>query len=238
MYVNYPRCPKCQLSMVRCKRYSSLIKKIQDKLENHSPSASTLTGSSTRALIFIRNAAMEGIQVPDQIAAIIKKNNDSDRRRKLTELFIHMIRLFQKLSGRTEIERDNLLKSIYEQVEKNNSIFFTRQQWLDLEREYNRLIFIDQFREKKESLGSDFEKLDVDTLNDLIFGPNPFSEFAYQICNMLMNQESGDGDGDDKWKSILLDKTTWNDFEKDRLMCDDKWIICPKGMRIIFLILK
>jgi hypothetical protein len=129
-----------------------------------------------------------------------------------------------------EAERDKLLKSIYEHVEKNNSVFFTRQQWLDLEYEYNRLICIDHFRTKKELLGNDFNKFDIDTLNDILFGPNPFSQLACQTCKIIFNEN--DDDNNDKWKSILLDETKWDDFEKDRLMCDGKRVVCPKGEEI------
>jgi hypothetical protein len=24
---------------------------------------------------------------------------------------------------------------------------------------------------------------------------------------------------------------TWKDFEKDQLLCDGKWIVCPKGKK-------
>jgi hypothetical protein len=91
------------------------------------------------------------------------------------------------------------------------------------------LIFIDHFRTLKESLGANFDKFDIDTLNDILFGPNPFSKFACQICNMLLNEDS---DSNDKWKLILLDEKQLDDFEKDRLMCDGKWVVCPKGEEI------
>jgi len=205
------------------------MKKIQSRIENITAASSTLTGSDRYQRIDKPNKFMEDVQLPDQIIAIIKNNNDNNRRKKLTELFVHVIRLFQKLNNRIEIERENLLKSIYEQVEKNNSIFFTRQQWLDLEHEYNRLIFIDHFRTKKELLGSEFDKFDIETLKDILLGPNPFSKLAFETCQTLLNE---DGDNNDKWKSILLDETKWVDFEKDRLMCDGKWVVCPKGEKI------
>lgn len=229
MYVEYPRCPTCQLSMVQCKRYSDLMKRIHNKIENISATVSTLTGSERYQLIHRASISMKDVKLPDQITAIVKQNDDNNRHKKLTELFVHVINLFQKLTGEIETKRDKLLKSIYECVEKNNSIFFTRQQWLDLEYEYNRFIFIDYFRTKKELLGSDFDKVDLETLEYIIFGPNPFSKLAYQTCKQLLKE---DDDSNDKWKSILLDETKWDDFEKDRLMCDGKWIVCPKGEEI------
>jgi len=215
--------------MVQCKRYSYLIKKIHNELENISSTVSTLTGSERFNLIHRSNISLKDVELSDQITAIVKRSDDNNRHKILIELFVHMISLFQKLTGQMEAERDKLLKSIYEHVEKNNSIFFTRQQWLDLEHEYNRLIFIDYFRTKKELLGSEFNKFDIDTLNDVLFGPNPFSKLACQICQKLLSE---DDDNDDKWKSILLDETNWDDFEKDRLMCDGKWVVCPKGEKI------
>jgi hypothetical protein len=216
--------------MVRCKRYSGLIKKIQGKIENSSLAASDLT-ISERFYDFLGQPiiSLKDVELPDQITAIVKQNDDNARHTILTKLFLHVVRLFQKLNGRMETERDKLLKSIYEHVEKNNSVFFTRQQWLNLEHEYNRLIFIDHFRTLKESLGANFDKFDIDTLNDILFGPNPFSKFACQICNMLLNEDS---DSNDKWKLILLDEKQLDDFEKDRLMCDGKWVVCPKGEEI------
>ncbi len=229
MYLEYPRCPLCQLSMVRCKRYCGLIKKIQSKIENISLSVSTLTESKQNVLPPRSSISLMDVELPDQITAIVKQNDSNRRYQKLTELFLHVVSLFQKLKCRIDTECDKLLKSIYEHVEKNNSVFLTRQQWLDLENEYNRLIFIDQFRTLKELLGSDSDKFDIERLNGILFGPNPFSKFACETCNKLLNQDS---DNNDKWKSILLDKTEWNDFEKDRLMCDGKWVVCPKGEKI------
>jgi NTP pyrophosphatase (non-canonical NTP hydrolase) len=216
--------------MVQCKRYSDLIKKIHNKIENISATLSLVTKSERHHPVPRSSICMKDVELSDQITAIVKQNDDNSRRKKLTDLFIHVISLFRKLTGRMEAERDKLLKSIYEHVEKNNSVFFTRQQWLDLEYEYNRLIFIDHFRTKKELLGSDFNKFDIVTLNDILFGPNPFSQLACQTCKIILNEN--DDDNNDKWKSILLDETKWDDFEKDRLMCDGKRVVCPNGEEI------
>ena len=230
MYIEYPRCPICQSSMVRCKRYSGLMKKIHSTIGNICATIATLTllaGYSISAEVI---RLMRDVKIPDQILTIVKKQRDNDRCEKLTELFLHVINLFQKLSGQIEIERDKLLKSLYEHVEKNNSIFLTRQQWSDLEHEYNRLLLIDHFRTLKESLNGDFKQFDIDTLNDILFGPNPFSKFACQVCKLLLNEDVDNNN--DKWKSILLNETEWKDFEKDRLICDGKWVVCPESKRI------
>jgi hypothetical protein len=229
--MDYPRCPICQWAMVKCKRYCGLMKKIQSNLGNVTSIESTLTGSpKSSSPLFRIKILLNDVKLSEQITAIIKRSDNNTRHHELTELFVDVISLFQKLDSQMEIERDKLLKSIYEHVEKNNSIFLTRQQWSDLENEYNRLIFINRFRAKKELLGDNFNGCDVDTLDEILSGPNPFSEFASQVCNSLLEQDGGD---EYKWKSILPDKREWSDFEKDRLLCDGKWVVCPKGEKII-----
>jgi len=231
--MDYPRCPICQWAMVKCKRYCGLMKKIQSNLGNVTSIESTLTGSPKSSLpLFRTKILLKDVKLSEKITAIIKRSDNNTRHHELIELFVDVISLFQKLDSQMEIERDKLLKSIYEHVEKNNSIFLTRQQWSDLENEYNRLIFINQFRAKKELLGDDFNRGDVDTLDEILSGSNPFSEFASQVCNSLLEQ---DGGNEYKWKSILPDKREWSDFEKDRLLCDGKWVVCPKGEKNYFI---
>ncbi len=226
MYVNYPRCPTCQFSMVKCKRYSGLIKKIQSKIENSSSTLLTIRPAPEKRTSSQSNISLKDVKLPEQISTIVKENNDNERHKELAALLIHVIGLFQKLSGRMDTERDKILKSIYEHVKTNNSIFFTRQQWSDLEHEYNRLLFIDYFRTIEELFGTEFNRFDVDTLTDILFGPNPFSEFASQVCNLLLKR---DDNNDYKWKSILPNEKEWNDFDRDRRICDNKWIACLKG---------
>jgi hypothetical protein len=237
MYVAYPRCPTCQISMVRCKRYFSLINKIQKSIADISAAVATLTGSQRQSLPLRSSISLEGVKLPDQIIDIIQRKDLNNRHERLVELFVHVIKLFQELNCRMDIERDKLLKLLYEHVEKNNSVYLTRQQWLDLENEYNRLVFIDHFRTMKESTAYGLNQSETVTLETILFGPNPFTKFACKISYLLLNQETGDHDkwkltaseDDSEWKSILLDGKSWDDFEKDRLMCDRKWIICPKG---------
>lgn len=176
------------------------------------------------------NTVLEKIKFPEKILTIVKRTNDAIRQRSLAELFVYGIGLFYNASSRVTIERDQFLKCIYTRVEENDSIFFTRQQWSDVEREYNRLIFINHFRTMKESLGEDFEKYDLETLNEVLFETNTFSELAGQVCALLLKQDGNDNDY--PWKSIFPEAMKWDAFEKDRLLCDGKWIVCPKGEKI------
>jgi cell fate (sporulation/competence/biofilm development) regulator YmcA (YheA/YmcA/DUF963 family) len=230
MYVGYPQCPKCQHPLVKCKRYSRVIKKIYDRIAKTSSRWKTLSGSKNDAT-FIRtlNRSITYAGLPEHVIEIVKRNNSTCRQYKLAELFVHVVNLFQERSDVVSIERDMILKAIYEHVKKKNSLFLTRQQWLDLENEYNRLTLIDHFRTSKELLQSDSKEIEIQTLNDILFGPNQFTQLACQICHMLLNN---DKDSNNNWKSILLDETTWDDFEKDRLICDGKWVICPQGEEI------
>ena len=228
MYVEYPRCPQCQYPLVKCKRYTSLIKKIQGRIENISPSMATLSESEIYQISRLVSLSIGDVTLPEKITTIIERHKANTRHHKLIKLFMHVVSLFQKLNDLVSTERDRLLKAVYEHVEKSDSIFLTRQQWLDLENEYNRLIFVDRFRTSKELLQPDFDVSVVQTLNDILFGPNQFTELACELCNAFLNNDSNN----DKWKSILLEATKWNDFEKNRLICDGKWIVCPKGEKI------
>ena len=229
-YVDYPRCPTCQSPMVKCKRYVSLIKKIQNTMENITSITLTPTTSLVNNLIIHRMNALEDIVLPEKIMTITKRSNDAKRQRVLAELFAHVIKLFQKISSRVEIERDQFLKCVYERVEERNAIFFTRQEWSDLEHEYNRLMFIDRFRIVKELLGVNFEKTALETLNEILFGSNTFSKLSCEVCSSLLKENGMDDDY--QWKSILPDERKWTDFERDRLLCDGRWCLCPKGEKI------
>ncbi|UJR28371.1 hypothetical protein I4U23_009614 [Adineta vaga] len=224
--VDYPRCPTCQWSLVKCKRYSSLIKMIHARMENVTATALTLSeaGIDTFGLAVILSTL--DVKLPTSIKTIIERNFAHQRRRRLTKLFIHVTELFEKLSNRMDIERDKLLRAVYEYVEKNDSIFLTRQQWSDLENEYNRLFLIDRFRTAKESSELDYNELQIETINDILSTSNEFTQLACEVCNALLKP---DEDTTDTWKSILPGEITWNDFEKDRLLCDGKWIVCVKS---------
>lgn len=222
MYVDYPRCPHCQASMVQCKRYSSLIKKIQSRLGTVDRIQETQTDAIKSSFISLKAPTLPiDIDLPDKITEIIQTKCDLKRQSKLIELFVHVIDLFKKLSSNVSDERDRLLKSVYKFVEENQTIFLTKQQWLDLESEYNRLILIERFHSMKDLDANDES---IDTLDDILFGPNPFTEFACKICYLLFGETD-----DDKWKSILLENKTWKDFEQDRFLCDEKWVVCPEG---------
>lgn len=228
MYVEYPRCPQCQWPLVKCKRYSGLIKKIQGRIENISSFMATLLGSEIYQIFRPASLSIGDVALPEQLTSIIERHKVNTRQHILIKLFIHVVRLFQKLNDPVSIERDRLLKAVYEHVEKSDSIFLTRQQWLDLENEYNRLTVVDRFRTSKELLQPDFDVLEVQTLNDILFGPNQFTELACELCNTFLKTDSNN----DKWKSILLEETKWDNFEQYRLICDGKWIVCPKGEKI------
>ncbi|CAF3707173.1 unnamed protein product [Rotaria sordida] len=231
MYVEYPRCPKCQHPIIKCKRYSRLIKKIQQRIGNSIFSLKTLSSSLTDGFGVNSRSVIQYTDLPEYIIKIIKINTDNNRRRKLTELFVHVVNLFRKLSDEISKECDVILKTIYEHVEKNDSLFLTRQQWLDLENEYNRLLIIDTMKESDKLLESDRNEINNETLNDILFGPNPFNQFACQICYLLLNN---DNENNDKWKSILPDETKWEDFEQDRLICDGKWLVCAQKIHLMW----
>ncbi|CAF5118140.1 unnamed protein product, partial [Rotaria sp. Silwood1] len=219
MHVEYPRCPKCQYPLIKCKRYSRLIKKIQQRIGNSSHSLKTLSNSFINNKIFNSRSTIEYNELSENTIKIIKRNIDNDRQRKLAVLFVHVVMLFRKLNDEVSIERDIILKTIYEHVEKNDSLFLTRQQWSDLENEYNRLLFIDIMKKSNQN------EIDIDTLNEIIFGPNPFTQFTCEICYILLNKDS---ENNNKWKSILPDEIQWEDFEQDRFICDGKWFVCAQ----------
>ncbi|CAF5003686.1 unnamed protein product, partial [Rotaria sp. Silwood1] len=225
MHVEYPRCPKCQYPLIKCKRYSRLIKKIQQRIGNSSHSLKTLSNSFINNKIFNSRSTIEYNELSENTIKIIKRNIDNDRQRKLAVLFVHVVMLFRKLNDEISIERDIILKTIYEHVEKNDSLFLTRQQWSDLENEYNRLLFIDIMKKSNQN------EIDIDTLNEIIFGPNPFTQFTCEICYILLNKDS---ENNNKWKSILPDEIQWEDFEQDRFICDGKWFVCAQGAHLMW----
>ncbi|CAF4654475.1 unnamed protein product [Rotaria sp. Silwood1] len=225
MHVEYPRCPKCQYPLIKCKRYSRLIKKIQQRIGNSSHSLKTLSNSFINNKIFNSRSTIEYNELSENTIKIIKRNIDNDRQRKLAVLFVHVVMLFRKLNDEISIERDIILKTIYEYVEKNDSLFLTRQQWSDLENEYNRLLFIDIMKKSNQN------EIDIDTLNEIIFGPNPFTQFTCEICYILLNKDS---ENNNKWKSILPDEIQWEDFEQDRFICDGKWFVCAQGAHLMW----
>ncbi|CAF4522009.1 unnamed protein product [Rotaria sp. Silwood2] len=231
MYAEYPRCPKCQHPLIKCKRYSRLIKKIQQRIGNCTILLKTLSDSLANNYSLSSRPLIEYTELPEHMIKIVKRNIDNNRQRKLAELFVYVVNLFRKLNDEVSTERDIILTTIYEYVEKNDSLFLTRQQWSDLESEFNRLLVIDAMRKSEKLSEPDQKEIDNETLNDILFGPNPFSQLACQVCNILLNKDS---DNNDKWKSILPDETKWENFEQDRLVCDDKWFICAQGNHLMW----
>ncbi|CAF3489036.1 unnamed protein product [Adineta steineri] len=204
MHVEYPRCPKCQYPLVKCKRYSTLIKKIHGRLDKFYSGTETLLVDTLRQ----------------------RRDSDNNRQKKLCDLFIHVVGLFQNLKKQVSTERDKILEAVYEHVKKNDSLFLTRQQWLDLEHEYNRLVFIDRFKTLKEALTNGFNQSEIQTLNDNLFGPNQFTQSICQKCKTLLYYADDDND---IWQTILPDQLKWDEYEKDQHICDRKWMMCSKG---------
>ena len=64
------------------------------------------------------------------------------------------------------------------------------------------------------------------TLNDILFGSEQFTQLAYEVCKMILDQDRVDNN---QWISIFRDATSLNCFQRDQLICDGKWVICPKG---------
>ena len=222
--VDYPRCPECQWSLVRCKRYSGSIKKIHQKLASTTQAIPSLP--ATRSKFQYYSITSTRAVLPGNIATIVDQHSSRKRLSNLTELFTHVIGLFTELDDLVESERTKLLNAIYASVEKNNSVFLTRQQWSDLEIEYNRLRCIALFRSSKESTEAGLNESELDTLDDILFGPNRFGHLACQVCHIILDGRDSDGD---HWQSILPQERQWDDFEKDRLICDGRWFECQKS---------
>ncbi|CAM4789800.1 unnamed protein product [Rotaria magnacalcarata] len=225
MYIDYPRCPECQCPLLRCKRYSRLIKKIHNKIGTGHVSRKDLSDSLKNDATIKLHLLTASTQLPEHIEKIIRKNLDNNRQNIFGTLFVHALNLFTELDNNVSDERSKMLTTIYEHIKKSDSLFLTRQQWSDIEYEYNRLLFISSMRK------FDLKASDTETLNDILFGSNPFSQIARQTCQSLLNPNS---EGSDKWKSILPDEKTWMDFERDQLICDRKMAMCPQGKHIIW----
>ena len=85
------------------------------------------------------------------------------------------------------------------------------------------------FRASQVLTEVDLNKPELDTMDDILFGPNKFGQLACQVCYTILDGSDSDGD---HWKSILPDQRQWDDFEKDRLMCDGRWFECQKSKLI------
>ncbi|CAF1069393.1 unnamed protein product [Adineta ricciae] len=215
--IDYPGCPTCQWPLVKCKRYASLIKKIHNRIANISASESTLT-RKTRSFAEVEVISLAtALELPESVIKIVRQFGNHPRRRKLTELFLNTIDVFKNLSGTVSVERDKFLRAIYAHVEQHDSLYFTRQQWLDIETEYKRLLSIDHQATTNECLSVHSNQAQNESDDD-----DPF-----KLLPLLATPKATITDKNSR-QSILSVDTTWNDFEKDRLICDGKWALCSK----------
>ena len=218
MKVDYPRCPTCQHSLVDCKHIVKLIKKIHHSIQ---PFASNL--STTRLSLGV---SYKDREVPDAILTIVANHQKNSRDEPYITLLLHVIDLFRHLDQRVESERQSIINIIYDRVEKSQSIFFTRQQWSDLETEYNRLSLIDAFRAAKEASHCRLTPSDIECLNDILLGPNHFGRLSCEVCHTLLKMDIKKAD---QWKLILPKDETWESFEKNGWVCDGNRFVCPAG---------
>lgn len=229
--VDYPRCPDCPYPLIECKRYTRLIKKIQSKFAHITYSTINSRDTAASAFLSIINLSplTECTEIPANIRNLMKKSLDRTRQKGRSTLFMHMLDLFRKLDSDVSNERNVVLNSIYEEAEKNDSIFLTRQQWSDLEKEYNRLSTIACVRKIQKLTESHSKDFDGVLLNDILFETKSFTQQECDTCNILLNENNGK---QHEWKSILPDNTDFDDIDRERLICDEKMYLCPEG-RII-----
>ena len=218
MKVDYPRCPTCQHSLVECKHIVKLIKKIHHSIQEFSNNLSTIRSSSAFLL--------KDLELPDAVVTIVENHQKNSRDGPYITLLLHVIDLFRHLDQRVECERQSIVTVIYDRIEKSQSIFFTRQQWSDLETEYNRLSLIDTFRAAKEASHCRLTPSDIECLNDVLLGPNHFGRLSCEVCHTLLKM---DINKDDQWKPILPQDETWESLEKNGWVCDGNRFVCPAG---------
>ncbi|CAF4152128.1 unnamed protein product, partial [Rotaria magnacalcarata] len=129
MYIDYPRCPECQCPLLRCKRYSRLIKKIHNKIGTGHVSRKDLSDSLKNDATIKLHLLTASTQLPEHIEKIIRKNLDNNRQNIFGTLFVHALNLFTELDNNVSDERSKMLTTIYEHIKKSDSLFLTRQQW-------------------------------------------------------------------------------------------------------------
>ena len=227
MLLDYPRCPQCHASLVKLPRLSSLIKKIHDKMHGAEISVPTTTASVLLRRYDLRSSqAIDKLKLPEKVAEILTKHRGNNKHKNQTDLFLKVLNLFHDFGENAAVHRDRIVQVIYERVVKKDSIFFTVQQWLDLENEYNRLRSIDYLAVLQSRAPASADSLDLDTLDDILFGPNRFEPLALTMFQLLLGEER---EKDDGWKSIHLEELDWPDLQRDRRICDGKWFVCPEG---------
>lgn len=218
MKVDYPRCPTCQHSLVECKHIVKLIKKIHHSIQPFINNLSTIRSSSS--------LSPKDLELPVAVLTVVESHLKNSRDGPYVTLLLHVIDLFRRLDQRVESERQSIMNIIYNHVEKSQSIFLTRQQWSDLETEYNRLSLIDAFRAAKEASHCRLAGSDIECLNDVLLGPNPFGRLSCEVCHTFLKMNIKK---DDKWKPILPKDETWESLEKNGWVCDENRFVCPAG---------
>ncbi len=181
---------------------------------------SLLRFNSTIGILDINEKSLLPSWIPEPVREHIK-NARSTRLHALTELFVHALSLFQELSMTSEVNQ--VLKSLYSYIETTQSFFLTRQQWTDLENEFNRLRCI-QFSKRFHVKADDSDK-NV-TLTDILQGSKKMNKETYEKCMALFNIPQLKTYS---WQSLFLENTTLDDYEADRIQCDGNWFLCPKG---------
>ncbi|CAF3917132.1 unnamed protein product, partial [Didymodactylos carnosus] len=58
-----------------------------------------------------------------------------------------MCTLYNTLPDNVKQEANKCLKSLFSIIKRKKSVWLTKQQWLDLESEYNRLLFLSQLKD-------------------------------------------------------------------------------------------
>ena len=225
--MDYPRCPQCQYSLVRCKRLSSLVNQIHEIVKGF-PHVTSET-SATRSIIETKLMSAESLRklkLPEAISVILDRHRTNSRHHNLTHLFIHVLTHFNELDDDICVHRDKIIRMIYDRMEKKGSIFFTQQQWTDLECEYNRLRIVEYLQNLKQKSDFDDDSSDIETVNDILFGPNRCERLAVEMSHGLLKTNVKE---EEQWDPILSDLMTWGGYQTYRWTCDRKWFVCPKS---------
>ncbi|CAF0914457.1 unnamed protein product, partial [Didymodactylos carnosus] len=239
--IDYPRCPQCSYPIVRVKRYVSLIKRIHLLIRTALPSFESTTITDR---LIIRDNIKETECLPTDIRVLLTVNHDNHRRKIYYKQFLHMCTLYNTLPDNVKQEVNKCLKSLFSIIERKKSVWLTKQQWLDLESEYNRLLFLSQLKDIRYLAELEYFKYDnennnkndtINVLSTIIETQGiQFNKDNYQICIELLHNNNLMSSTKLEWTSLFIYCKTMNDFEKDRQTCDQKWIICPKGKHLIW----
>ena len=139
-------------------------------------------------------------------------------------IFVHMMNQWEKIGSVMEDRRRAIVNRIIDEVEITKSIYFTRQQWLDLENEYNWLLLLTSIETLKRKSNILEEKNSI--LADVASNDSSFDRETWQKCSDFVNANSSNKIF---WRSILPRNITWNDYDIYRKVCDGNWFVCPAG---------